>query len=134
MKRTAELALIRSVPDLTLGTLPPSRLKGLFERLQKHVDKDLRRRPRITEDELAVLRVKLDEFSQATGWNRNPKHIGTLLSFCLEIIERSEFKFNQGITEVINQIIAHLEDGKDFHYPSCWGGEVAYNKWEDIWK
>ena len=51
IRHLTELALIRSIPDLTIIEMIPSRKKSLFNRLQKEVDKDLRKFERATQKE-----------------------------------------------------------------------------------
>ena len=133
-RQISELALIRSIPDLTIGTLPPCRLKGLYIRLQKWVDKDLAMLPRVSSDDLEAIEKIMDRFGDDTGWFGKQKHVGTLLSFCAAIIENSEFKFHPRIMETINDIIDHLESGNDLHFQSFWGGEIAFEKWEKLFK
>ena len=134
LRHLSELALIRAIPDLTIGTLKPSRKKALFLQLQKAVDKDLRKFPPQSEANLDKVWRIVQEFGKQTGWLNQTRHIGTLFSFCLEIIEKSNFKFNPTISEIINKIISHLETGKDFKYSSCWAGSLAYEKWEGLFK
>lgn len=134
LRHLSELALIRAIPDLTMGTLKPSRKKALFIQLQKAVDKDLRKFPRVSESDLNKIWEIVQEFGRQTGWLNETRHVGTLFSFCLEIMENSEFKFNPGIRETILKIIEHLEAGNDFKYQSCWAGSLAYEKWEGLFK
>ncbi len=133
-RRISELALIRSIPDLTLGELPPCRLKGLYVRLQKWVDKDLHQLPRVSDADLEAIELVMDRFGEDTGWFKQQKHVGTLLSFCAAMIENSEFKFHPRIMETINDIIDHLESGNDLHFQSFWGGEIAAEKWEKLFE
>lgn len=134
LRHLTELALIRSIPDLTLGTLKPSRKKSLFLRLQAAVDKDLRNFLGVTEKHIDEARILIEEFGRQTGWLNTTKHVGTLFSFCLEVMEKSEFKFNPAIREIINEIVKHLEAGQDFPFQSCWAGSLACEKWEGLFR
>jgi hypothetical protein len=44
----------------------------------------------------------------------------------------SEFQFNPAIRETINEIIEHLEAGRDFPFQSCWAGSLAAERWESL--
>ena len=129
-----ELALIRAIPDLTIGDLKPSRLKGLFLKLQKNVDKDLAKTRGLTKDDLDAIWERVQEFGQATGWLEQKKHTGTLVSFCIEIIETSKFDFNPGILKTLNEIIEHFERGGDLKVQSCWAGAMAAEKWVGLFE
>ena len=129
-----ELALIRAIPDLTIGTLKPSKTLGLFKRLQKNVDKDLRLLPVPTESDKDRIWERVQEFGQVTGWLGQKKHTGTLVSFCIEIIETSALRFNPGILKTLNEIIEHFERGKDLKVQSCWAGAMAAEKWKGLFE
>ena len=132
-RKTAELTLIRATYNFS-GPIKPSRKKGLFEKLQKFVDKDLEKLTRIPDAEVRKAEAAIREFGNQTGWLDNPKHVGTLLSFCACIIEESEFVFNPKILETINEIITHFEDRGDLKTQSCWAGSLAAEKWENLFK
>ena len=132
LRHITELALIRAIHDLTIGDLKPSRKKSLFIKLQKEVDKDLAKLPKPSEDDIDKIWETVEVFGKKTGWLNQARHIGTLFSFCLEMIENSTFRFNPKISETINEIIEHLENGNDFKYQSCWAGSVAAKKWDDM--
>ena len=134
IRHLTELALIRAIPDLTMGDLKPCRKRALFIRLQKAVDRDLRKFPHVSQDELDQIWAKVEQFGKLTGWLNQTRHVGTLFSFCLAIMENSEFEFNPAIRETINDIIKHLEAGRDFPFQSCWSGDLAYSKWESLFE
>lgn len=133
-ERMMELALVRAVPDLVIGDMKPSRLKGLYGRLQREVDRDLARLPRPSQSEIRQIACRVNEFGKATGWLGQQRHVSTLLSFCAEMNENSRFDHNPRILETINDIIAHLESGKDLPAASCWAGSVAAEKWKEVVK
>ena len=129
LKKLAELALIRAIPDLTIGKLKPSRTKGLFTKLQKYVDKDLIK-INVTQDTINKLEVIINKFGDSTGWFKQTKHTGTLVSFCLGILERTSFDFHPGILRTLVEIIDHFENGNDFPDAASWAGDIAVEKWE----
>lgn len=131
-KRLTELALVRAVPDLTLGTLKPSRLRNLYARLQREVDKDLAKIPRVSQHEIRGIGRRIEKFGRATGWLGEQRHVGTLLSFCAEMLENSTFSHNPRILETINFIIEHLENKGDLKTACCWAGSVAAERWREV--
>ncbi len=131
-ERMMELALVRAIPELTVGKLKHSRLNGLYTRLQKEVDKDLARLPRPTKSEIYRIADRVNGFGKDTGWLGQQRHVSTLLSFCAEMIESSRFPHNPRIIATINEIIAHLEQAGDLPAASCWAGSVAAEKWQKV--
>jgi len=134
LSRFMELALCRAVPDLTLGTIKPSRLLNLYTRLQKEVDRDLARLPRPSWTDIRHIERRIMEFGKTTGWLNKQRHVGTLLSFCAEMLENSRYAHNPRILETINDIIEHLENGGDLKTICCWAGSVACEKWMEVTK
>jgi len=131
-ERLTELALVRAIPGMIKGELKPSRMLGLYKRLIKVVDKELARLPRPTDAEIVKIGKRIERFGEETGWLNNEKHIGTLLSFCADMLERSDYNHNPRILETINDVIEHLENGGDLKQICCWAGSVAADKWESI--
>ena len=130
-RHIAELALIISVPGVCMDTLKPSKLKNRMERLWIETVKDLGLLPTDNNFEIESL---IQKFGEESGWEGRSQHIGTRLSFCADMIERSENSFNPKILEAINDLIAHLENGKKLKQPSCWAGSLAADKWENLFK
>ena len=128
-KHVAELALIISIPGINVDQLLPSRTKGLLTRLYKETVKDLGKTPKKDPKKIEPL---IQKFGEETGWEGKSRHISTLLSFCADMIECSENKFNPRILEAINDLIARLERGKELKAPNCWAGSIAADKWEQL--
>jgi hypothetical protein len=133
-ERLMELALVRAVPDQHIEHMRPCRLRGLYERLIKAVDRDLARMPRPTDADIIKIGRRIERFGMDTGWLNETRHTGTLMSFCADMIERSTFDHNPRILETINEIILHMENGGDLKTSCCWAGSVAADKWMDIKK
>lgn len=132
-RHTAELALIYSIPYLS-GNMKPCRTKGLFDALQKWAAHDLGNIPKLTNPELDRILARILTWGKETGWLNNKKHNATTLSFCADIIEKSEFDFHPRIIETINDLIAHFENGNDLKIQNCWTGSLAAEKWEKLFK
>jgi len=133
-ERLMELALVRAVPDQHIEHMRPCRLRGLYERLIKAVDRDLARMPRPTDADIIKIGRRIERFGMDTGWLDQERHTGTLMSFCCDMIERSTFNHNPRILETINEIIQHMEAKGDLKTACCWAGRVAADKWMDIKK
>ena len=131
-ERFLELALVRAIPDLTIGKPKPSRMKGLYARLQKEVDRDLSRLFPPTRAHILEAAFRINAFALATGWLNQQRHVGTLLSFCADLLEKSESDHNPKILETIALIVDHLEAGGDLPGACCWAGSVAMEKWREV--
>jgi len=134
MKHYAELSLIFGLPIfLKSKKLHNGRFKNLCARLQKETKKDLNKImfPKV---QISKMTDKLEEFMKAAGWYKSEKHIMTYLSFCLAMIENSEFEYNFKIIDTLNDIVEYLERGGYMPAPCMWAGDVAAKKWEKIFK
>jgi hypothetical protein len=131
-RKMTELAMIISIPEFTKEDVKPGRLKNLFNRLSTTANRELEKIPRATIVELDNIEKLVGEFGKATGWEGKPKHIITLASFCLELIEMSEFKYSPKIISILNDIVEYFENaGRAL--PICyWAGSVAAGKWRNI--
>jgi len=128
LRHTAELTLIYAVPLVT-GASENSRLSGLQRKLQKIVVDSLAKLPTLErEDELKVIDF-MEAWGKDTGWLNSQKHLGTLVSFCVAMMEQSEFTYNPKIYTTLTEIIDHLIKGKQFYPLSINAGEIAALKW-----
>ena len=127
--RLMELALVRAVPDQHVNGMKPCRLRGLYQRLVKEVDKDLVKQPRPSDSDIRQIAKKIERFGEETGWLNENRHVGTIFSFCADMLERSVFPHNPRILETVNLIVEHLENGGDLKTACCWAGTIAAEKW-----
>ena len=132
MTRYMELAYVRSIYDLLNSTIKPGRLKNLYTKLQAAVDHDLRRLPPIGDSDMLLLREKVRAFGKATGWDRKTRHVVTLLSFCIDLVERSKFPHNPKILETMNLIVEYYERQGRVKFICCKAGAMASEKWNRI--
>jgi len=128
-ERLMELALVRAVPDQHAPHMKPCRLRGLYERLIRDVDRDLAKLPRPTDAEIRKIGRRIERFGMDTGWLGQERHTGTILSFCAEMLETSPYPHNPGILKTVNEIILHMENIGDLKTACCWAGSVAAEKW-----
>lgn len=132
VKYVTELGLIRSIPDLITDELKPGRLKNLMYKLQAAVDLDLGKIANaLTRSEWDRIESILNEFKMVARFGKQ-KHVGTIVSFCLSIIEKSNHKFNDKIIETLNHICDYYERVGDLHVASMWSGDLACEKWESL--
>ena len=132
LKHVTELALIRSIPDLMVGELKPGRLKNLMSTLQSAVDIDLGKLCRaINPSDIAKIQDILEQFKHVAKFGKQ-KHVGTIVSFCLSLIERSDEDFDDKIVKMLNLIADYYERVDDLHVASMWSGDLASERWESI--
>jgi len=127
-----ELALIRSILACTTGTLEEGRLKNQYNRLEKETTKALRSFPQISTDDVKKAEKILNDFGKLTGWQHKERHVATLVSFALEIIEKSEFIYSQKTVDALVNIHDYYDRVGDV-MPICHrAGEIAWEKWQQV--
>ena len=131
LKKTTEIALIYAMTDFT-ETPMVGRLSAMAKRLRKLSYKELERLPDFNDDELEQARELLKRFEKESGWKGKGRHIATLASFGLEILERSEFSFSPRIRETLIDIVDHFDRAGKVPGPSFWSGGLAAEKWIKI--
>lgn len=130
--RVTELALIRSLPEFINDKIKGGRLKNKCSELINAVDMDLRKTPYVTHAEMEKARGLMDRWAKETGWYEKQKHITTLVSFLLAMIEDSPFTFNDQIVKSLNEIFDYFERNKDVKTICMFAGGLANQKWRAI--
>ena len=130
--KIVELALIRGIPDMIIGTINEGRLKKLYKKLIKEIDIQLKTLTKPTGMDIYIIGNKLEKFGIDTGWNGKKKHVVTIISFCLDMIERSDSVFTKKTVFILNDLFDYFERINEFKYPSLWGGRCAAEKWVKI--
>lgn len=132
LKKTAELALIRAIPDMILENCGKGRLHGLNLKIIEQVDNILSQMPRTGYMDMELISRKIFEFATVTGWERKQKHVATFASFALEMIENSPFTYPDKITDLLNDLIDYFERAGRITTAPFFAGGVAYEKWNQI--
>ena len=132
MNKTAELSLLLCLPENVLPHVQKGRLQNKLIKLQEAVDTEFNIMPYINKEEKEKATAKITEFGNTTGWDRKEKHPVTLVSFLLEMIENSEFTYRPKITEILNDIFAYYERGKQAYTACCTAGKTGHKKWDEL--
>lgn len=113
-RHLAELAFIRSIADKELDEkkIKNGRLKGLFLKLQKTIDKefivlDLWPSPIDTK----AIEIKIDKLRDIIGLREEEFSVVAMSSFCLGFIEHTANKINPFIVDALIDIIDYFERG-----------------------
>lgn len=133
LKEIAELALIGAVPEIVKG-MKPGRGKNLCDRLSMSVHKTLAVMPEIRKEDIDMIQAAIGEFGRITGWEGKERHMTTYLSFCADLIERSESKFDKCIMESLNDLVEYFEIGGNLRVQNCWSGALAADKWFSLFE
>jgi len=148
IKKLAELALIRAMPDQELDSewretqklkpLLPGRLRGLFIRLTKAVDMELQTMPQPSIVEIDKVNDLIRKFGVASGWEYRAHSIVTNIPFCLGLLETSESKINPKILglmhdiKAMNNIMHFFEHKTPVRIRPFSVGAFAAEKWEGL--
>jgi hypothetical protein len=132
-RKKAELALLYSIPILS-NAKENSRLAGLLRRLQQQVLPYLQQLDKFTDQDLREITEQIFEWGKATGWLETNKSTGTLVSFCLNMIEESPIRYDEKIHRTLRNLAEHLEQGKALYPLSCTAGQIAAEKWERLYR
>ena len=131
-RKLSELSLIYGVPIITQAR-ENSRLAGLQRKLQKLIMPDLMTLPNMGTEEAAYVDEHIEGWLKKIGWWGNAAHLGSLISFCLDMLEKSPFTYNPRILETLLQIAEHLENGKELSYENIQAGTVIADSWQKIY-
>jgi len=132
LRKVIELAVIRALPEFTLKNTKKGRLKNLYQRLQKITDIELSKVKHVTGKEIGIIGNKLDAWGLATGWINKEKHVATLLSFLLAMIENSEFTYNTKISDTLVDIFDYMDRIGNAPAACLWSGDKAAGMWLEM--
>lgn len=132
-RKLTELSLIYGIPIITQAK-ENSRLAGLQRKLQKLVMPDLLTISDLDEEEATIVDTHIEDWLKKIGWWKNQTHVGSLISFCLDMIEHSPFRYNPMIEKTLCKIAEHLENGKELHQQSMIEGKNIAESWQKIYK
>jgi len=134
LERAVELGLCRAIADMASNQKPEGRVKGMLERIQKLVDKELVGIPIITKSEKLHVLNKYDAFAKKAGWTGKNKYkdITTYLSFVLALLEDSKHQHSSKLTETIVKLFDHFERAGKARQPNMWSGALAAEKWNSV--
>ena len=128
----AILGLIRAIADQALDSnMPASRERGKYEQLQKAVDREFRRCQLSVFQRQEALR-KVGEFGEQTGWEGKGKNHGTVLSFLLGVMDEYDGVFSDRITEIMRELVEHIENIEELPGACYWGGGLAAEKLREV--
>ena len=131
-QKLAELSLIYGIP-IIMQAKENSRLAGLQRKLQKQVMPDLMTLPTMGDEQAVFIDDRIEAWLKKIGWWYNETHISTLVSFCMDIIEESPFKYNPQIMDTLIKIAEHLDNGKEFKHPKMEDRDALLDTWKTVY-
>lgn len=129
---TAEIAMIRSLGEQVSDQSKPGRIKAKAQNLMKESDKHLSALGKISDCGIKRIERHLTEFFKLTGWAGSQKNVVTIISFCLELVENSSFKYSNKIVDLLNDMFDYHERAGRVKESCLWPGGLAYEKWAEI--
>ena len=127
-KKATELSLVSAIEKLVVKK-KNGRLNGLLEKLAKEANNELDRIYGLNRVEIDEIGKNIYEFAVSTGWLGKQRHLCTIVSFCLAMLDQSEFKYNQRITGILNEIYDYFDRVGKAPYQCNWAGSLAMEKW-----
>jgi len=135
LELTTELALIKAIYFFVRHKLKPGRLANRVDRLNKAVDKILDNKIKLNDYQVKISKSRIDRFQRLLGWDNRERHMLSLVSFSLALIEESDFnyqKYAPKIIQCLNDIYDYFDRGNNAHLLCCVSGEVAMDKWRIV--
>ena len=84
-----ELGLLNAIYESIATEIKPGRLKNKFEKLKKITDQKLSMLSIDMVRDLPKAKMAIDTFGTVTGWDKKGKHAATIVSFAIDMIDRS---------------------------------------------
>ena len=132
-QKLAELSLLYGIPILMNAT-ENSRLAGLQRKVQKVAIAELRKLPKFGKEEIAFIDNNIETYFKRVGWWKNPTYIDTLISFCMDVLDESPYKYNPKIKSILNDIAVHLDSHGEFIKPTMEERDTLLDNWKLVYK
>ena len=131
-RKLGDIAMIAALPDYAAGA-DEQKIQYLFGRLRKRVDTQLKKL-NVSALDRVMARTRADEFEKVTGWKDDKRmHIGTYISFALCITEEYDGDAFSAIADTLSRIQGLFEGMGEWKEACNWAGELAYDRWVEVW-
>ena len=135
-RNLAELAFIRSIADKELdeNDIKNGRLKGLFLKLRKAVDKDIARTGLYpSKIDIKTIETKLDTLKYTIGPCDEEFTAIAMISFCFGFMENSDTEISEQVINTLNNIVDYFERAGRLDLTSHYqDGQAATDVWEGL--
>ncbi len=134
--KTAELGILRSMESFLVEPLKPGRLKARFEFVKMIVDTELRAIKEQDKDFFVdnkkEITVYLQTLSDALHWIDGETHIGSVVSFCLSFLKRSNSVYDKKLNVYLLDILEYYERVNEVTYREIYDGKEFDANWKVI--
>ena len=103
-KIMAEMSIVLLLPESLIPKIKPGRLKIQMQKLSVLINSELSKMPKMTEEVETLLGKKITVWGKKTRWYGNEKHIASVVSFMLKIIENSGHEYDNEIFVTLNNV------------------------------
>ena len=128
----AELAFLRAMPDHLLPEVPNGRLKNRLSKLLKLTDLEIQKLKDMTFEECEQTADIIKEFALLSGWDGKKRHVVSVVSFLLAMIEDSKYNYPDSIISVLNDLFDYFERAKAIKGLCLMSGSRAAEKLKDV--
>lgn len=134
--KAAEMGILRTLENFLAEPLKPGRLKKRFLFIRMIVDAELaklfKKDKNFYVDNKEEITTYLNLLSDAVHWEKNETHIGSVISFCLSFLERSETKYPSELYQYLNDIIDYYERAGNLIFKDMFNGAEFDEHWKKI--
>lgn len=134
--KTAELGILRSMESFLVEPLKPGRLKTRFEFIKMIVDSELRSIKKKDKDffidNKGEITAYLQTLSDALHWIDGETHIGSVVSFCLSFLKRSNSVYDKKLNMYLLDILEYYERVNEVTYREIYDGKEFDANWKLI--
>lgn len=131
--KTTELALFRSVGQQIFDQSKKGEwINSASKKIIKSSDRELKKMDYISDSDSKTIENYLDKFFKLTGWVGKTKNASTAIIFCLDLYEKSKFKYNSGLKKNLNSVLEYNKKNSGVPAACKWGGKLAWQKWDSL--
>jgi len=134
--KTAELGVLRSLPDMLDKNLKPGRLRSRYVEISMIVDEQLKEiykfyncSSTFFRDNKEFIAEYLDMLGDITGWQQKPTDIAEVVAFCVAMVERApKNRYPDALLKNLVEILEYYERGDGVSYVNLYNGDKFEGK------
>ena len=131
-KKNLEIALLLCIPEsFKKHGLKNGKQKKMVMTVMTELENELMRTPKVDKFRVEPLADMIVQFARKLGWDKG-KHAHTILSFGLELMERSEYKYSEKLWAAMTGLSSHIENKIPTYSACCAAGILAADKWDEL--
>jgi hypothetical protein len=129
--KLTEVSMLMAVAVLYVGQTKPGRVRNRLGMLVNSILPIYRKSEEgLSYQDREAVAEKVKNFGIVTGWLDRDIKPATVISFCLDMLEKSEFQWPDKTWDALNDLLEYYERNGKAKAPNFWAGALASERFK----